>query len=598
MARHDAKGDRLGALLGPRLAQLLAEGATHHLRESARYRADIIAEGLNEFFRGMSREKKNNTSGLWRLFMGHEATPAEIESVLRFIHSGQGELSELLNTLGIAQGVSTSILGALQNALAPVNQDLIKGQPNSLLDPGSMARAYVAGYVSQDEYLTEVAKSGINNNRAVILEQLSHLFPGLGELLTLWRRGHIDEAQVKTALDRQQIPGQWQNVLVELRKELLSVPDAALAVLRGHISEGEGESVAERQGVSAQDFQTIVYNTGEPPGMMQMLEAYRRGFVDEQELQKSIRQSRIRDEWFPVVKKLRFTPASSADAVNGLVQHHIDAARAKKIWEQNGLEPGDFQFVYENAGEPAANMQMLELYNRGKATKAEVEQSIREGHTKDKYIPHIFALHVKLPEVRQIINMIGTGAITQARGSELLHQQGFEDDVAAGLVKSATSGQMVREKELAQSQITALYHDNAIDEQQALAFLKIIGVHESTGKFILRLVDLKRDNTLKETAATTLRSQYIGHAMHEDEVIPALQGFGFSTEHIAYLLKLWNIERAGNHRKLTYEQITKANSAGVLSDEQAEAKLMELGYTREDARIILDSEAKRTHPAP
>jgi len=569
-----------------------------HLQRTAGTRAKLSAEGANEFFRGMSREKWQHLSPLWGLYLGGEDTPPELEAALQFIAHGQGEASEILSSLGMGQVVGTSILSAIQNYLAPLNQRLIASQPNSLLDPSAIAAAMAARIPNAPNPYAEAARAGVDATRLNVMYELAQQWPGLPELIELWRRGVADEQQVVEAMERSGMRIEWINRSLTLKREHLSPADAALGVLRGHLTEAQGLVIAEYNGVDQSDFETLVYNTGEPPGLEQMLMGLRRGFISEAELRKGIRQSRVRDEWTPLVEKLRFTPASPADAVNAVVQGHLSAGEAKQIAEWGGLRPEDFGWLVENAGNPIANGQALELWNRGVIDQRRVEEAIREGRTKDKYIPNVLALRVKLPPVFQTVKAVATGGLSPARGAELLKHEGYEPDVIAGLVHSATSEQAGKAKALAATQVEELYEENAFTEAQALAHLELLGLTHANAILTLRVADLKRERKIVDAALSPIKSQYTARHITEAEASGLMDKLRIPSSQRDLLLEVWTIERAAVRKVLTPAQVVAANKAQLIDDRSAEVRLEDHGYTLEDARILLDLEKGRKVPAP
>jgi hypothetical protein len=569
-----------------------------HLYRTAAYRARIHAEGLNEFFRGMSREKRQHTSPLLELYLKSGEIPPELEKALEFIAHGQGELAEVLNSLGIGGAISGSILSGISNYLAPINQRLIATDPNSLLDAATLASLVQRGWIGEEEAHAEAQRGGMNDNRFRLLHRLAENYPSLGETLELWRRGLISEGDAAEYLERNAVSGEQISLLLNLKREHIGVPDAALAVLRGHLTEAEGEAIAAFSGVTPEDFKTIIYNTGEPPGLMQMLEGLRRGFISDSELQKGIRQSRVRDEWIPLVEKLRFSPASPADAVNAVVQGHLPEDTAKQIAEWGGLRPEDFGWLVENAGNPMSNMQAIELWNRGVISQQRVEEAIREGRTKDKYIPNMLNLRVKIPPPFEVVKMVSTGGVSPSRGAELLHHSGYESDVVTGLVHAATSEQATKAKALAQSQVEELYEELAISEAEALQHLRVLGVSEANGRLILKVADLKRERKLIDAAMTPIKTQYTARHIDEVEASTYLDKLGVPSGQRDLYLSLWTIERASKREVLTPAQVVSANRLGLIPDAAAEQRLVDHGYSLEDARILLDSEKGRTVPAP
>lgn len=595
--RPDAKHQQLGAKMGPRVASVIVDAITDYHLRTAGHKAKQSAEGANQFFRGMSDEKRNHTRTFWELFLGAETTPPELEKVLRFIAHGQGELSEVMGSLGLGNAVGTSILAAVQNYVAPLNQQLIEALPNSLIDPGSVAALLQRGWIDVGSAQAEAAKGGVSNGRLGLLRHLATSYPGLTELLELERRGLISQTMVREGLERNGVSGEFVSPLLALKQVHLQPADLALMALRGIITEGEGAAGAALAGLAAGDFDKLVKATGEPPGLMQLLEAFRRGFIDKGRLDLGIKQSRVRDEWSDVVEKLRYTPASASDALRGVIQGHLSDAEGKQIAEWDGLRPEDWAWLVKTEGNPPGVQQMLELHNRGVVSDQQVEEAIKESRLKNKYIGPVKHLAVKLPEGRQITQMVGRGAITRARGLELLRDHGYQPDVSAALLESAVTDQVAREKQLAAGQITELYHDHAITQAVALKHIESLGYHAENATLLLHLTDLKRERTLQEAALAPIRSNFIARHISQSEASLDIDKLGIAAAQRDYLLSLWSIERYAHRRSLTEAQIVKANEKGLFTDAVALGRLENMGYTGEDARVILDLEKTRQTPA-
>lgn len=588
------KHQQLGGKIGPRIADLTSKALSDHMMRTADYRAGVSAEAALRFFRTITREKLQHLTPFMGNYLGGEDTPPEVEKLFAFIAHGQGEASELLNMLGVGGAVSSSITAALANYVAPLNQSMIRNAPYSLIDPATAAAAAVAGEWGTERARDEANRSGINNERFAVLTRMARSWPGLPELLTMLRRGFITEGEALGILELQRIPPDVARYLLKLRTEVIGPADAALAVLRTNIGQREGEAIAAATGVDAHDFNILVENTGEPPGLMQLLEAYRRGFIDKNRLTRGVRQSRVRNEWEDVIERLRFEPASTSDAARAVVQNHISNAEGKQIAEWNGLRPDDWGWLIKTVGNPPGPMELLALYNRGNVPVETVEQGLRESHLKDEWIKHLIQLRVKIPPAFQIGRMVERGAMSHARGAELLQKSGYEKDVADSIVKSAAAGQSVKVKHEGAATITGLYHDHALTRAEALKHLEALGYHADSANLMLDVTDAKRNATLQNAAIAPVRAGYVGHHIDHAGALADLDALKLPRVQSEYLLSLWTVDRAAHRRTLTEAQIVKYNVLGGFTDAVALTRLENLGYTAEDAKVILDSEKGRT----
>jgi hypothetical protein len=577
----------LGGKIGPRIAEVMLKALAEHEHRSADHKAKVRTQGILGVFRTMTGEKLTHISPFVRKLAGHPDTPPEVEQLLTFVHSGSGEASELLNMLGVGGALQQPLSAAIANYLAPAQQDLIRQRPNSLLDAGTVASALAARLWGEDRAYDEANRGGINNERFEMLLRLAYQYPTLGQVLEQLRRRIITREEAVALLELNRMHPSQIDQALQLQTELLGVPDAALAVLRGHISQEEGEEIAAKQGVSSQDFQTLLYNTGEPPAAQQMQEAYRRKFIDQDTFRKAILQSRIRDEWIPVMEQLRYSPMATADAIEAVVRNYITPDEGKDIAEQNGLLPEHFETLLLAHGRPPALGQMFELLNREIVDEATVEQAIRESDIKDKYIGQLQHLRYKIPPEHLIGQLVEKGSMTSKRGYELLIKDGYEPDVAQSIITAFGGQKVAKAKTETEAQIVGMYEQHMVTIGAAEGMLHQLGYTETDSKMILGLAELKREAKVQEAAANAIKTAYLDHHLTVAEVEAELAALGLSHERTSYLLRVWGIELLGRRKALTEAQIVKAVKLGRIDPGTGVQKLEALGYTQDDAQTLL-----------
>jgi hypothetical protein len=588
----------IGAKLAPRIALLVKHVMDEHLRQSGHHRAKIGAQAGVEFWKTVSAERDAHWGPMLERLLDHPDHPDWFQKAMGFVRHGQGE-GAAMAALSVAQGAASSTIGQVLAAeLAPVIHRDLAGLQTGLLDPSVVASLAARRVVGTGRARSEGAGNNLSGEKIDRMIEGSESWPGLAEALELLRRGKASAEEVVDAMRHNGIREEWIGPLLALRERPLDPADVSLMVLKGIIGEDEAQSEAAQAGLDHDRLHKLILMTGEPPGLEQMMEAFRRGLIDEARFDKAVRQSRVRDEWKDVLLKLRFQPASPADAIRGAVQGHISETKAKQIAELGSLRGEDFQWMFETAGNPPGPMTMIELWRRGDATQAQVEQAIREGRTKNKYIPNLVHLKRVLPPQRTVVTMLSHGAITETEAARLLHEHGYDDVTVKGYILAATSSTSIREKQLARAEVVELYYDHAISEAEAIKHLRMLGYTASTAKIVLGMADLKRERALQQAAMSPIRSAYIGRHIDAAEASLRLDGVGVPHAQRDLALRLWAVDREAHTKQLTEAQIVKANTQGLLTDVQAEERLLTLGYDRTDARILLDMEKGRSTPAP
>lgn len=580
---------RLGGRIGPRLAGLFSDAAADHLHKSAATRARIHAEGLNRFTDLIGEEARPHLGPVWQQLAAAPDLPDHFKKMFTFAATGRGEWSTALNLIGANAAASAGIGTVLSNMLAPFTQHLLALSPALLLPYGQYAQLAAQRVISPAELDSRGARQGMMTGDMQALLEGSWNRPDLAVLLELLRRGQMDLPQAIHALRRQGYAEEYISVLLNLRRVPLAPADAALMVLRGIIDEGAGRQIGAEAGYAAADFDRLVLATGEPPGPQSLMEALRRGFIDNSRFAHGIRQSRIRNEWIGLMEQLRFSPASTADAINATIRGYIPESESRRIAEQNGLEPGHFDFLLKGAGRPPGHGEMIQLQRRGLVSQAAVDQAVRESDIKDKYVGTLRGLYHHLPPERTVISMVSHGALSTSRGLHLLEELGFAPDIAAALVKTGAVQRTAGHKHLAVGTVTELYEDHAIDKARATKLIEGLGYPAEDVPLVLSLAELRRHRKWRDQAIGAIRSGFLKRHIDQAEAQAELAAAGVEQPEVQWLMRLWALELRTTRRSLTEAQIMHGYRRGQIDAAEAGGRLERLGYSAADATFLMQT---------
>lgn len=318
-----------------------------------------------------------------------------------------------------------------------------------------------------------------------------------------------------------------------------------------------------------------------------MLEAYRRGFINDAELEHGIKQSRVRDEWIPLIKELRYSPMTTADAVNAAVQNHITLDQARRYADENGLLPGQFDILYETAGAPLSRTELNDLYNRGVISHDVVIQGLRESRLKDKYGEDAFELRRRLLEPRSLGEAVITGALDHDKAIHKAMEHGYNAEDAAILVGSASNRKMYSYREHLLAQVETLYIDGAYDREQTIEAAKALGFSQDEANVLAQTADLKREQHVFTNATNVIRSKFVAHHITPSAASNLLDGIGMKATQRDYLLGMWRLEAEANVKVLTGPQVLRALKLGNITAEDALGRLVEMGYSEDDAALLM-----------
>lgn len=503
------------------------------------------------------------------------------------LYTMESEAGGVGGAFGFGYFLGYSAYQAMLPVLNPLYHALNAALQTEIHDPDTSAQLVARGLFKPGHGADEAGGSGLDQDHFDRLVSLATTRLTVEQGLDLQNRGELPDGWLKGMFQHLGYDEQTQGYLLELGRNLLSPADLALGNLRGFIKDDELFAYGAALGVSETDMTTLVNNTGEPPGPQELLEAYRRQFINKDRLEHGIRQSRIRDEWIDVVEKLRLGPMSTADAVRAVVENYLKPEEGKIIAEQNGLIPEHWEPLLESAGRPIAHQEMGSLVHRGIATREQFNQAMRESDIKDKYIDFAFDTTQRLLPERLIVTAIRYGAVTLQDGAARLLQLGYDSPTVKILLKLGLRESVSTAHELTRAEITTLYSDGILNRANAASHLEALGYAADVANYILEIVDATQHAREIKAEVAVVRNNFILGAVDSVEAENSLRAIGLSTEQAAQNITAWNREKRRASRNLTEAQIVKAAKNDVFTWDEATTLLVALGYTAANAHALL-----------
>lgn len=581
--------DQIGSKLGPKLAQLVSQTIIATKRGLIPHEHTVRTMATQAVIDHAGREIADLYRPIIELMLDMDDGNLH-PHVREFLEQAKSGEHQLKAAAGLLMGPVQGAIGTLlSNELAPFVYRIVAGNPNLEVDPSTAANMAARGIDSYDDDAYTASRQGFASDQFKKLWQLAQSPPDVTALWELMNRNLIRDSEAVRWMRRAGYDSSVVLELLDLRKQLLSPADLALAVLRGNVTMKDGVEQASWSGVDAKDFDVLLGNTGEPPGVEQLLEALRRGFIDEHTVTRGILQSRIRNEWIPTILKLRFSPMSVSDAVNAVVQNHLSFAQGQRYATENGLEPDHFRTLYETAGEPLSRTEMENLYNRGLATEDDVKQAIRESRVKNKYIDDAFKLHTRLLPPRTISEAVQTGSLTHEAAIKRAMEYGYSRADAVILVDHGSAAKLNTYRKAVMSAIEALYERHGISEQDAKAHAKRLGFSDAEITLIFQAADFRRLEMQQNTAVSLVRSKFLARHINEREARAILASNGVIAAQQDYYIRLWSVELKTETRQLSEAQIIHAMKKKVFDLKETEKRLVNMGYSEVDAAVLIAS---------
>lgn len=436
MPRRHAE-TQLGDKLGPRLVELVTAAVVSARRALAPHEAHVRAMGMQRVIDRAGLEiAEHHRDLIHQLLAADDDLPDWLADYLGRTASGHHQWQAVSGVLGLT-GITGGLGTIMSNYLAPAVQHLVSASPQLQLDQNAAATAVARGIIGYGLGEGYAREAGFSHEQFGYLVGLAHSHPDLQTLIEMHNRGLLPQDGMISHLIQSGIQPAVAGDMMALNRQLISPADAALAVLRGTLTHAAGAKIAGQNGIASYDFDTLVANTGEPLGLMQLLEAYRRGLINKQRLEKGIVQSRVRNEWLDVAEGLRYSPVNTSDAIDAWQRGHLTQAQATTIATQNGVEPSQVPVLLANAGNPLPLEQLLELWRRGELTEAQVDKGIVQGRTRTDWTTAAKKLRYQRLSTADAIDAWTRGHFTTAQATRAAEENGITPSDVPTLLANA-----------------------------------------------------------------------------------------------------------------------------------------------------------------
>jgi hypothetical protein len=457
-----------------------------------------------------------------------------------------------------------------------------------------LANAVAQGQIDRQVAKDESALSGISGERFDQLVQVFDTGPGVGAAFELRRRGLIDDAGFRRAVKREGVEDEWIADLLGLVDVLLSPAELANAVVQGHRSQADAAVDAAKQGVPAADFQTLVDNTGLPPGPETLLAWWRRGIIDQAQFEQGIREGHTKVKYIDPYERAR-APVLSHVAYAGLrLRGWLTKAESDAGGALTGYTPEQMELEYLNRGRPATAHQIHIGYARGAKLagaaneEAAIRTSVQQSDIRPEYADLIVAQRYSYPSAFVLRALVQSGDISRDEGEEALLFSGWEPTFAAKVAdawsgKGGASGGSAYVGKAETQMWTAThrsYVTGTIDRAAAESALTKLEPDAAARGQVLDLWDAERDVTVKSLTPTQVKSAYTNSIVTLDTALAELARLGYDQESAARLLG--TVSQAPTISQIM-AQVEADVRAGTVDTVEAIDRLRSAGLTTQNA---------------
>lgn len=502
------------------------------------------------------------------------------------------------NVIGFGAGAAAA--SAFEPALRPVAEALERQFANRKLTPAELAELVIRGARSPEQAGEEAAGWGLSSERFRELTLLAGNPPGPQELIELWRRGAIAEAEVDTGIRQGRFRTEWLEAFKAFRRVLLTPAGVAELTARGILSEGEGRERAAELGLEPDDFAALVEGTLRPPALGELLDLLNRGEVAEADVRSALTRAGVQERYHdPILELRRVLPP-----VSDLVRFAVREVYSPEIAARFGLEQ-DFpaRFAQEAArvglSEESARQywaahwdlpspQMgFAMLHRGIISQSDLELLLRALDVMPFWRERLIELAHLVPGRIDLRRMFRAGVISRQEVFQGYVRLGYTDQDAERLTEFAEKEKLEPERDLTKAEVTSLYQARALDRGEATELLELLGYDGDESDLLLDLADFRRRRTYRTAAVSVVRARFLEREIDEAQATGLLDSIGLPAEEREELLDLWIFARDENPRRLTEAQARAAWRAGVHDEGWYRSYLALLGYPQAEADTLV-----------
>lgn len=432
----------------------------------------------------------------------------------------------------------------------------------------------------------------------------------------------------------------WQSVTATGRGRPLEVGDAADIAAEDADRLEWARGQAAEAGFPADTFAAALEAAYTAPDVGTLYDLRRRGLISDDDFTHGLHKEKLEDRWRAPMRGLLRVLLSPAQLANAVVQgfRSIDDAAADA--QLQGVQPDDFQTMVDVTGMPPGPETLQEWTRRGIITAEQLDQGIREGHTKTKYLPEYRASLQRVLGATEYAGLWLRGWITEAqakaggaltgysaedmqllylnRGRPATTRQVHIGYARGGKLPGASGEREAFDMAVRQSNvrteyadllwaqrytypsafvIRALAQDGTFSRDQTQAILVESGWPPEYAALAADAFTTPKSGGTSQKWADRARtrvftaawSDFMDGNADEQALREMLDAIPVPAAEQDAIVALAKVERNLERRDLTQAQVVKLYKKGVYQRDRALAALEDLGMTADDATALLDA---------
>jgi hypothetical protein len=479
---------------------------------------------------------------------------------------------ETLTGAVVGVGVGEAASTAIEPVLEPQRQKALSDARAMVFDLGTIAELVAQGLLDRDAAHAEGLRNGFDPSRTDRAIQLALKAAPVAELLELWRRGKISEAQVDHGLAKEQIEPQYWEPIKELFVGRLDPAVIATAIQRGimadpgflpvgpptatgkvpafPVSPLDPIAEAKARGI---DYDRLFVETaivGLPLSLQQAASAYFREIIELPDFQRAVSEGNTRNEWGAAALEQAREILTAGEYAELQLRGFYGEAERRANTAKHGMSQADSDLLYNVLGRSVSVHQVTTGLARGgtyPSTYADVPQpyraAIQRSNIREEWVGLAYANRYSYPSGFQIRGEAQAGRLTFDETQQILLEVGWSPKWAEHFATSWTAGtKAVADTHVgkAETQLWTTLHRSYVaeetDDPTATATLGTLGVDPAAVPQVLALWQSERELIRKQLTPAQVKKAFrggvqnpaTGSAWTRDDALAALIARGYS----------------------------------------------------------------------
>jgi hypothetical protein len=535
--------------------------------------------------------------------------------------SGKGPVPETTTyspgVLNLNEPTLAQELPKLIDAMNVIFGDLVKGVSNIIGDPAKIMEAVGVGaaafwfeLIEPFEALVaiwEVMKAPLEivgelaAERVREVTQLSKLDPAT--LTQAWRRNFITQEAMDAEMRVQGYNSERSELLRRLSTHVEDVSTLTDFLFRGVVARSDFDSGLRDLGFTDPQIQAVVEGSTQLLDVTSVLTAWRRGDVDEAQVDSVFAVNRWNDAERDLLKGLAFAPRNYAGAYGEYLENRVltdmnfptpvfdtipqavrDAGRA------DGLSDGAILAQWTAQVNTLPAQAWLQLFWRGQASRTELDVVLERDRVPRFLNDNWIDSQRPLIPFRTIPGMIAAGIMTESEGLDYLQRHGYSLADAVKLLEYAKRGSKSSKATTAQTQhdislaqAKTAYQDGILTSDQYLTLLKAHGLDDNAAALEIELVNIAEETKARKQIGQDIVNEYQAGLINQQEAFQQLAASGYTIAEQAAVQKKLQPAAVGKVKVPSEAELRAFASHDIITPDEYENRLITIGYTAQDA---------------